>query len=290
METKANYAMLGAATIIGALLIMLFAVWLADSEFRRGYDEYDVVFDDPVRGLAEGGEVRFNGIKVGEVQSLRIDADNTNRVIARIRVSAAIPVREDTTGQLEPIGLTGVTLIQLTPGTPTAPLLREPSFGGPTPIIEGEGSQIDLIVARGQEVAMRASEAMAAVRDLLTDENIERVTNVIENLEEASSRLAAQGSVIDTSAAAAANIADTAQSVNVLVQQMQSDLADLDVVLDDVQGAAAVASNRTLPEFALAAEEIRRAANSLSRLVNTWEENPSILTPTAPRPTVELAE
>ncbi len=88
METKANYILLGAATLIGAVLIMLFAMWMANSEFRRGYNEYDIVFNDPVRGLAEGGEVRFNGIKVGEVQTLRIDPQNTSRVIARVRISA----------------------------------------------------------------------------------------------------------------------------------------------------------------------------------------------------------
>jgi len=73
METKANFVMIGAATVAGAALIMLFAMWLANSEFRRGYNEYDIVFTDPVRGLADGGEVRFNGIKVGEVRELRID-------------------------------------------------------------------------------------------------------------------------------------------------------------------------------------------------------------------------
>ncbi|MBC7769231.1 MAG: MCE family protein, partial [Phycisphaerales bacterium] len=116
METKANYVFIGAATIAGAVLIMLFAMWITGGELRRGYNEYDVVFDDPVRGLTEGGEVRFNGIKVGEVDALRIDPDNTNRVIARIRVSTDVPVKTDSTAQLEPIGLTGVTLIQLSPG------------------------------------------------------------------------------------------------------------------------------------------------------------------------------
>ena len=130
METKANYVFIGAATVVGALLVMLFAMWMTTGDLRRGYNQFDVVFEDPVRGLTEGGEVRFNGIKVGEVEDLRIDPDNTNRVIARIRVSSDVPVKEDSTAQLEPVGLTGVTLIQLTAGSPTAELLR-PTFGGP---------------------------------------------------------------------------------------------------------------------------------------------------------------
>src|SRR5262249_58701569 len=130
METKANYVLIGASTVVGVLLLMLFAMWMANSEFSRGYNEYDVVFSDPVRGLSEGGEVRFNGIKVGEVKSLRIDPDNSNRVIARVRISADVPLRRGSDATLEPIGLTGVTLIQLSAGPTSAPLLKQ-EFGGP---------------------------------------------------------------------------------------------------------------------------------------------------------------
>jgi phospholipid/cholesterol/gamma-HCH transport system substrate-binding protein len=280
METKANYVLIGAATMIGTLLIMLFAMWITTGDFRRGFNTYDVVFDDPVRGLTEGGEVRFNGIKIGEVESLRIDAENTNRVIARIRVSSDVPVKTDTEAQLEPIGLTGVTLIQLSAGSAEAQLLRG-TFGGPPPQITGRGSQIDEIVARGEEVALRASEAMAAVRDLLTDENIARVTRIVTNLETVSQQLAAQDSVVTQSGAAARELA-------VLARQMQGDLAELDQVIDQVNQAAGVASGETLPELALAAEEIRRAAAGISRVANNLEENPSVLTPRSPRPTVEL--
>lgn len=280
METKANYILIGASTVVGIFLIMLFAMWITTGDLRRGSIEYDVVFDDPVRGLTEGGEVRFNGIKVGEVESLRIDPDNTNRVIARIRVSSDVPVKTDTEAQLEPIGLTGVTLIQLSAGSADAEILR-PSFGAPPPRIQGRGSQIDVIVARGEEVAMRASEAMAAVRDLLTDENIARVGRILNNLESVSQELAAQDSVVSQSG-------DAAREIAVLARQMQGDLAELDQVITQVNDAAGVAAGETLPELSLAAEEIRRAAASISRVANNLEENPSVLTPRSPRPTVEL--
>ncbi len=280
METKANYVLIGASTIIGVLLIMLFAMWITTGDLRRGFNQYDVVFDDPVRGLTEGGEVRFNGIKIGEVESLRIDPVNTNRVIARIRVQSDVPVKTDTEGQLEPVGLTGVTLIQLSAGATDSDLLRG-AFGAPPPRIQGRGSQIDVIVARGEEVAMRASEAMAAVRDLLTDENIARVGRILNNLETVSNELADQNSVITQSGNASREIAAFAQ-------QMRSDLSDLDQVLREVNETASVASGETLPELSLAAEEIRRAAASISRVSNNLEENPSVLTPRSPRPTVEL--
>jgi phospholipid/cholesterol/gamma-HCH transport system substrate-binding protein len=280
METKANYILIGAAAIFGAACIMVFALWLANSEFQRGYDEYDIVFSDPVRGLAEGGEVRFNGIKVGEVQTLRIDPDNTNRVIARVRVSTEVPLRTNSEAQLEPVGLTGVTLIQLSAGSPPAELIRQPSFGAP-PRIVGQGSQIDLIVARGEDIAMRASEAMAAVRDLLTDENIARVTQIISNLDTISAQLADQNSVITQSGEAAHSIAQ-------LAEQTRHDLEGLDRAVAAIESAGGQVSGQTLPEVTRAAEELRRASDSVADLASSLQENPLLASPSS-RPTVELA-
>lgn len=287
METKANFIFVGAAAVLGAALLMLFAMWLAGSEYRRGYNEYDIVFADPVRGLAEGGEVRFNGIKVGEVQDLRIDTTNTNRVIARVRVAAEVPVRTDSEARLEPIGLTGVTLIQLSAGSTDAELLRS-TFGGPTPRINGYGSQIDVIVARSEGIVRRAGEAIAAVRDLLTPENIERVSRILANLDTVSAQLADRNSVITRSGEAAGAMTQAATEIAALAHQTQLELDELDEAIAEVRNAASVASGETLPELALAAEEIRRASAAIGRVAENLEENPSVLTPRSPRPTVEL--
>jgi phospholipid/cholesterol/gamma-HCH transport system substrate-binding protein len=173
-----------------------------------------------------------------------------------------------------------VTLIQLSTGSASAELLR-PSFAGPPPRIQGRGSQIDEIVARGEEVALRASEAMAAVRDLLTEENIAKVSRILANLEEVSNELNSRNSVVTQSG-------EAAREITVLARQMQGELAELGDAIGEINEAAGVASGETLPELSLAAEEIRRAASSITRVADGLEENPSILTPQSPRPTVEL--
>jgi phospholipid/cholesterol/gamma-HCH transport system substrate-binding protein len=280
METKANYVLIGAATLIGAVLLMVFAMWLANSEYRRGYNEFQVVFDDPVRGLAEGGEVRFNGIKVGEVRELRIDPNNTRRVIAMIRVAKEVRVREDSIAQLEPIGLTGVTLIQLSPGTPESPLALAEMFGQP-PLIVGRVSQIDMLVAQSEQIVRRANQTLDGMGELLNAENTARVKRVLANLETITDRLAAPDSVLVRSG-------ETAAATTALVQQMQLDLAGLDQVVTQANAVLATANSDTLPQMGLAAEELRRAAAAVTRVATSIEENPSILTPRSPRRVVEL--
>jgi phospholipid/cholesterol/gamma-HCH transport system substrate-binding protein len=287
METKANYVLIGGATIAGVVLMLLFGLWMANSEFNRGYNEFDVVFADPVRGLAQGGEVRFNGIKIGEVRSLRIDPDNSNRVIARIRVSTDVPVRQDSDARLEPIGLTGVTLIQLSAGSANSPLLTR-AFGAPPPRMQGHGSQIDVILARSEDIVLRASEAMAAVRDLLTDENIAHVTHIIQNLDSVSTQLADQRGIIAQGGHAAASVTRAADNVAALTAQTQRDLADLQGIMANLRTASASVSGETLPEINHAAEQIARASAAINDVAHNLDDNPSVLTPRNPRPTVEL--
>ena len=91
---------------------------LADS------NTYDIVFDGPISGLAKGADVRFNGIKVGDVRTLRIDERNAQHVVARVRVDGETPVRSSSEAKLEGVGLTGVTMIQLTAGDPYGRVAR----------------------------------------------------------------------------------------------------------------------------------------------------------------------
>ena len=68
MERHANYALVGFATLALFLGLVVFIVWLARVEYGREYDLYDIVFVGPIQGLSQGGDVDFNGIKVGEGQ------------------------------------------------------------------------------------------------------------------------------------------------------------------------------------------------------------------------------
>jgi phospholipid/cholesterol/gamma-HCH transport system substrate-binding protein len=67
METRANYAVIGAFVIVATLAVAAFVLWLGQSQFQRDYKAYDIVFEGPV-SLEDGSAVRYIGIKVGEFQ------------------------------------------------------------------------------------------------------------------------------------------------------------------------------------------------------------------------------
>ena len=69
METKANYLLIGLFTLAGLVGSMVFLLWLAQVQVDRQYAYYDVLFDN-VTGLGDAGDVRFNGLPVGQVVGL----------------------------------------------------------------------------------------------------------------------------------------------------------------------------------------------------------------------------
>ena len=118
METRAHHVLIGAFTIGVFLLALGFVLWMSKSGADRRYSEYEIVFTEAVTGLSVGGLVQYNGIKVGEVSALSLAPDDPRKVVARVRLDASAPVRQDTRAKLGLQGVTGLAFIQLSGGTP----------------------------------------------------------------------------------------------------------------------------------------------------------------------------
>ena len=151
METRANYVLIGAFTILATVCLLLFALWAAKFSSDRNWREYQVIFNEPVTGLTEGGGVQYNGIAVGTVDKLRLDAEDARRVIALLKVKADTPVKVDTKAKLAFIGLTGVAQISLQGGLPESPRLL-PTPDAPIPRIPTTPSALQNLSAAADDI------------------------------------------------------------------------------------------------------------------------------------------
>lgn len=316
METRANYVLIGAFVLMASAALLLFVVWISGSPFNRAYRNYDVVFDGPVNGLTEGGEVRFNGIKVGEVRQLSLDRSDPNRVIARIQVEAETPVRTDSYAQLNFQGVTGVTFIQIFAGSPDKPLMARQQLGGRVPVIPTKRTALDELFQGGQDVFTQAGDAIKSLNNALTEENIEAVTHILKNLDIASEKLARKGGVIDAAQevlvdakATIATINTAAASVDVAVKDIDAQVnalggqandvlktagpvvkdageavASLKTTLARIDQQIAPAAATTLTQFAGAAGDLRTLLVRLQGLAGEIEQDPSRFVYRRPEP------
>lgn len=186
METRANFVLIGAFTLLGILGSLGFFVWLASVQIDRQYDVYGILFDD-VSGLDKSGDVRFNGIPVGRVIGLRIYAPDPAKVLVTVEVDADTPVRENTVAQLTSQGVTGVAYIALSGGRGDAPPLT--AAEGQLPIIPSRRSTVQALVEDAPDLLAQASDLLTQLQTVVGPDNRARVSGILQNLETSSGQL-----------------------------------------------------------------------------------------------------
>jgi len=191
METRASYVLIGTFTLLVFVGAFVFVLWIGKLSLDREWDFYNIEFQEAVTGLSVGGAVQYNGIQVGEVRKLSLAPDDPRRVIAQVRLQSATPVKTDTTARLALLGITGVTVIQLSGGTPGAPRLTAKA-GETMPRIVAEESALQSLIASGQDIAVSANITLVRVNKLLSDENMAHVSNTLEHIDQVTATFADQ--------------------------------------------------------------------------------------------------
>ena len=242
METKANYVLIGAFTLVTAAYLLLFGLWAAKYSSERDWQQYDVIFTEPVTGLTEGSSVQYNGIAVGTVETLSLAPKDPRRVIARLKLKADTPVKVDTRAKLSITGLTGVPFIQLTGGSPSAQPLTVADHHE-IPVIQTEASAL-------QNIADTANRLVARMDEVLSEENVKRIANTLSNIEALTGSIADQREDLrslivnarKSSEQLAATLKTTDRAVNdvdrELVDKLPSLMAKLDTTLTSLDSAA----------------------------------------------------
>lgn len=310
MERNANYALVGIASLVLFTGLVVFVFWLARLQFNRDYDVYDILFVGPVRGLSEGGEVHFNGIKVGEVTRIELDRRDPNRVIATARMTSNVPVREDSYATLEPQGITGVNYVQITAGTPTKRLLKDTVKPGEIPVIKSQRSALSDLLQGGGTVLTRTIEALDRVNLVLSDANVQTFSAALSDVQavtaEARERkqiIADAQKALQSIDAAATEITALSRSTKGLVDgdgrrtlaelseaaaELKAATRDARAMIAKLDGPTSEFADTGLPQLTRAITTLQSTAESLDRLVSEVEQDPQGLVAKPPAKELEV--
>ncbi|THD78236.1 MAG: MCE family protein [Phenylobacterium sp.] len=312
MEKNANYALVGLSSLILFIGLLIFVVWLARLRINAEYDLYDILFQGPINGLNQGGEVRFNGIKVGEVTKIALDRTNPNRVIARARVTSDVPIRTDSYATLEPQGITGLNYVQITAGTATKPLLKTTVPSGTIPILRSQRSALADLLQGGGTVLTRTIEALDRVNRVLSDQNIKTFSTTLSDTEAVTAELKKRKDVIGDAQQALKDFDVAVQHVTALTQsgqnmldtdgkrslkniadaaqEAQATAKELRGMIDKLQGPTSDFATNGLPQITSTVVQLRSAAEALERLVNEVETSPTGALSKAPAEDVKVKQ
>lgn len=311
MERNAHYAAVGLATMVLFLGLLLFVIWLARFSVAKNYDVYEVLFNGPVRGLSTGGEVHFNGIKVGEVTRLELDPSNTTRVIATVRLNNNVPVKTDSRAQLEPMGITGVNYIQITSGAANAPLLKlQPHPNSPYPVILSQAGPLGELLDSSGMLVEKATEALNRANRVLSDDNLQNFSKTMKNLQDITEALRQHREVLDKADAALDNasqaaheLAELSKSGRSLIEgdgakalknaahataEIDSAAKDVHTLVTKLQGPTTDFASQGLPELTAAAISLQKTSESLRHLIDEVNRSPQGMITKAPSKEVEV--
>ncbi len=243
METKANYVLIGTFTILVTVFLLGFALWAAKFSSDASWQRYQVIFNEPVTGLTEGSSVQYNGISVGTVEQLKLDARDPRRVQALLKLEADAPVKVDTRAKMSQAGLTGSPFIQLTGGSPDAQLLR-PRDRNDVPVIQTEPSAL-------QNIADTANKLVARLDTMLSEENIQRISDTLENLR-----------------ATTDAISDQREDISQLLINARMASEDLRKTLDTTNGAIDKVDREVIAKLPATMDKLDRALSSFESAGN----------------------
>ena len=260
METKANYLMIGGFVLGVLALAFVFVFWMTN--LAGGGKRYFIVFDGSVAGLTTGSSVGFNGIKVGEVQSMQLDPADARKVQVLISVHGDTPVRENSHASMQSLGLTGGTGIQITAGSPDSPFLVA-TAENPIPVIAADRGGGQGLFDAAPAVMNNANALLLKLNDLVA-ENQKSIHKTLTNMENVTTMLDQRK---DDIAQTITDIQGAAQSFKDLSGKLEVSLgANLDSVTKTAKDS--------LQEFGNFMREGRRTAATLNRVLEKFEANP----------------
>jgi phospholipid/cholesterol/gamma-HCH transport system substrate-binding protein len=306
MENRA-YALAAGVFVLLLGAAAVFGLWWF-GERDQPQADYLVTTRGNITGLNREGNVRYRGLLVGKVKSIRLNESDPRETLIRIRVSRDVPITQATRAQLAYQGVTGIAHILLTDvGQPGAPLVAE---RGALPRIPMDASFLDRLGDAGGNVIQQSGELMLRLQRLIDDENQASIRAILGNLDRLTAHLADSGGRIepllvrldavlaDSQAllapenqqrlgrgmAAIERAAGSVETAFARWQRLADDYSALARRLDEAAQRATGAQGigGAAAEVRRVAAELEAGSRRLSRLLAAIEENPNALLVGAP--------
>ena len=304
MSAKSSKFSIGLFVIIGTLICAAIIIWIGASGMLTKGSLYATYFDESVQGLQADSAIKYRGVEIGKVQSIKVAPDyRLIEVIMKIDLEGNL--QERTVAALKTAGITGIVFIeldQLNPGDLS--VSPKMNFQSSYPIIpsrqSGIGRFLDDTGAIMQNIknidikgiSDQLKNTSRAVEDFVNGKRINNIMNHLEstsnNLDQTMARVnkvVAEGKVDQVANETMATLNDARKligqakkEIDALKLQEKADRTD--ILLGDINKKAKVITN----ELQDTSEHLRVTSENLQKLSESLTKNPSELLFSKPAP------
>lgn len=265
METKVNFAVVGAFVLVLGSVLIVGVLWLASGgAWQKDYDLFWAIEDESVAGLNLNAPVKYNGVDVGKVRSIDLDRTNPQRVTLLFAIEQGIPIKEDTIAVLKTQGITGITYVELSGGAATSPLLvaHPPNR---YPVIQTKpslGARLENVLT---SVLGKLDNTTNNINAILSPGNQTAFKSILENSAQATAKM---GPLMD-------RLGRNADAVGKMGSDLSKAGNNASLAADGLGSSVKRLGTDTLPELERLLAEMGSLSTSLRRLTEQTTRDPS---------------
>lgn len=195
MQTKINYAVVG-AFFLGLLLVgITLILWLSSGISWERYQTYVIYMKESVTGLNIDSSVEYNGVNVGSVKRIELNQSDPHLVEVYVSLKEKTPVTEGTSATLTTRGLTGLAFIALQDkGDDLKPLLAK--SGEDYPVIKTSPSLFMRLDTLLSQLTENVDTLSRSLQKILSPSNQKSFEHILEHLDQFTLMLSKQDQTI----------------------------------------------------------------------------------------------
>lgn len=280
MEAKVNFTLVGLFTLGLGVALAAIVLWLGtDGEYYKNYDRYHVYMSESVSGLNPNAPVKYRGVDVGNVQEIRLDPANSERVQLLLKIERGTPVKEDSIALLRTQGLTGIAYVELAGGSVQSPLLKAKA-DEKLPVIRSGPSLMARLDTALTGLLTNINRMADNVNAVLDEDNRRSFKRSLTQIEQVTHALAARSSSIEAGMSNAAktmeHTARASAELNGLIKQAGRSAEAVERMANETAHSTS-GIPAAVQDAQLMVTELRDLSASLHRVSDQLERNPSTL-------------
>jgi phospholipid/cholesterol/gamma-HCH transport system substrate-binding protein len=214
MAGRTSKFLIGIFVITGTVLAAVIIIWVGAADFFRKGSIYVTYFDESVQGLQADSTVKYRGVAVGKVKSIKVAPDDRLIEVA-MKIEMSSDLQNHTEAQLKTTGITGIVFIELDQVRPgeqsSSPRIN---FQTSYPVIPSRRSEISRFLADTNEIM----KSIKAVDFKGLSDQLKNTTLAVENFIEGKQT----NSVMSNLESTTANIDKAMEGLRVTMENLQS--------------------------------------------------------------------
>jgi phospholipid/cholesterol/gamma-HCH transport system substrate-binding protein len=278
MENRSHALLAGLFTLLLVIAGAIGAVWV--SKKNVPLIPYELVASSPVTGLSVQSAVRYQGVPVGRVQSLRFMPDKPGQVRILIGVDPNTPLTESSWAEIVTAGVTGISNVELRDdGKSKKRLVSSADKIQDIPI---RPSFLERLQTQSDEVLPALDRIMDQIEKITSDQNIESLQTTMKNVAELSTQLNQSVKLLEPGLKKIPAMVDGVTAMTrrmddgivLLTRRLDGAVADISILTRSAQDAIAQVNASTLPDISVLSSSVVDASRTLTRTVRQLGQSP----------------